>query len=682
MPVAYPRTVLNPGTHDWSDAMLPAAVALVLLLVPGFVPLVLIGLRPTLAVAAAPALSTGIVVVSGSVATALHRPWSASALIVGTAAAWLVAVAAWFGLRVARGWRGPGEDGVADPPGVGASSGAGASSGRETPRWASATALLLGTATAALIVGTVLTRSADTPEEFPQHPDTIFHLGVTQWMAEHRDISYQHGTSFTRGPVTSGYPIGMHSVAASVSQFTDTPAVVAISAVVIVTAGVIWPLGMGVLARTAFGGAAAAGVGAVTSVMFVAFPFMLMGFGVLWANFYGQALLPGVLVLGLGVTAALAPNLGPTDGVGRSLVAALVCLPGLALAHPQAVITGGVFLAAATLVAAARRLRSARDTRWRRLPMWVVSGALVLGAAASLVIVPGSMKATGAPGPEMSVSDALQDVAGFAPRVATPAFLLGVAVVIGCVAIFVWFRSALWVFLTLVLLVTAYYLNVAVDTPTARLLTWPWYNNAIRLAAVGVLPAALTAAAAILGPARFVGRRRGWAWESALAAVVVAMLVLPQSAWVGRDVRWLRPYFHPGVERSWASPQELASLHELAGRLPHGAVVAADPWKGGTYMYVVGGTTMLWPTEKANTTPDLRLLGLRLDKVGEDPEVCRTARANGVTHALTGGVPFLWGGSRSRRQFVGVEAVATSPAWREVAASKPYRLYEMVACAD
>ncbi len=670
--------MLTPGSYEWSDALLPAIVAMVLLLLPGFVPLTLLGLRPTVAAAAAPALSTGIVVLAGSAAAAANRPWTAAMLVFGITVVWLVAGGAWFALRAARGRRRPRTD-----PGATPAAGR-PPSGVDGPPWATATALLLGTIAAALIVGFVLTGSADSPEEFPQHPDTIFHLGVTQWMAENQDISYQHGTTFARGPVTSGYPIGLHSMAASVALFTDTPAVVAISAVVLVTAGVIWPFSMAVVARITFGGAAAAALGAVTSVLFIAFPFMLMGFGVLWANLYGQALLPGVLAIGLAVTAGLAPNLGSTDPVLRSLLAAAVCLPGLALAHPQAVITGAVFVAVAALVAAARRLRAPRTTPWRRLPMAFISSAMVLGVAASFLVVPGSMRATGAPGPEMSVHDALVDVMGFAPRVATPAYLLGLTVLVGCVAIVLWFRPALWILLSLTLLVTAYFLNAAVDTPTARLLTWPWYNNAIRLAAVGVLPAALTATAAILGPARLLGRHRspGWAWEGAMAAAVVAALVIPQSAWVGRDVKWLRPYFHPGVARSWANPEELAALHALAAQLPDDVVVAADPWKGGTYMYVVGGTTMLWPTEKANSTADLRLLGLRLDQVGDDPQICRMARAQGVTHALTGGVPFLWGGSRSRRQFVGVDGVATSPAWREVAAAGPYRLFEMVACAE
>jgi len=43
------------------------------------------------------------------------------------------------------------------------------------------------TAIAALAVALVLLPVSRTPEAFPQQPDTIFHLGAAQWMAEHYD---------------------------------------------------------------------------------------------------------------------------------------------------------------------------------------------------------------------------------------------------------------------------------------------------------------------------------------------------------------------------------------------------------------------------------------------------------------------------------------------------------------
>jgi len=340
--------------------------------------------------------------------------------------------------------------------------------------------------------------------------------------------------------------------------------------------------------------------------------------------------------------------------------------------------------AIATWVAALRRALGPEPSRRRRWgPLVVTTTAILLGAAGSVIVRPASMVGTGTAGPEMTVRRAVVDVVGFAPRVAVPAYVLGLLVIAGSAVVLWRFRSAAWLVPAATLLALLYFVNTAVDSPLARVLTWPWYNNAIRIAAVGVLPAALLVSAAILGPSLWIARRahRGRALESLVAAILLALVIGPNQAFADRDVRWLRPYFHPGIARSWASPQELESLHELALLVPPGGVVAADPWKGGTYMYVVGDRRMYYPTEKSNTTPASRLIGLRLDKVGTDPEMCRLVTDAGITHAVTGGVPFLWGGSRSRTQYVGIEGVSTSPAWRKVATRDPYSMYELAACA-
>lgn len=682
--------MLIPGTTAWSDTPPVVLVTLALLVVPGLVTMLVLRVRPLLALAVAPAVSTLVVVGSGSVAALVGLPWSPAALLVGTVAAWLLALAARQVATVAtRRWRRPFDGTTTEagqtprPTPIGAAP--------QAPSWALPLALLAGTAAAALVVGWVLLRVSGSPEAFPQHPDTIFHLGATQWMAANHDVSFQHGLEFSRIATNTSYPVGFHAMAATASLITGVPAVVAISVLVLVTAGVVWPFSMGVLAHTVFGGPAAGALGAVASVLFVGFPFALMGFGTIWPNLYGQALLPGVLTAVLGLTALIARNGASPGPVRTCVVATFVALPGLALAHPQAVITGVVLTVVAAWSAALRRLAAPAGTRWRWQPFVVVTAGAALAAVLSTLVAPAGMLLTGAAGPEMPAAEAWTDLLGMAPRSATPAPLLGVVVSVGCLVVVVLLRQALWVVPALALFGLAYYLNVAVDSPTARLLTWPWYNNAIRLAGVAVLPAALAVVAALLAPGRLAPRLvprlgtrelRPWAVEAGVAALLVVALVVPVEAWAARDVRYLRGYFAPKLpERSWASPEELRALRELAAHLPQGAVVAADPWKGGTYMYVVGGARMLWPTEKTNTTPQRRLLGLRLDEVGSDPAVCAAALGSGVTHALTGGQAFLWGEERSRTQFAGVERVADSPAWREVARSGPYVLFERIACA-
>ena len=667
----------------WSDVIAPFLVALTLLVVPGTVTLRLLGARALLSLAAAPAVSTLIIVGGGSVAAAVGRPWSIVALACATLTTWLVAA---IGSRLITRQRQGRLDSAEN-----ASASAPAASPRGdapiTPAWADAAWLLVGTAAAAVIVGWVLVNSADSPEQFPQHPDTIFHLGTTQWMTQNLDVSFQHGRRFTGALTNTSYPVGFHSVAATVSLFTGVPAAVSTSALVLTTSAVIWPFGMGLLSRTVFGGAVAAGLGALCSALFIAFPFMLIGFGPVWPNLYGQAMVPAVLSAALGIIAILARN-GQSPGTPATCtLVILVALPGVAVAHPQAVLTAAVLAAVATWTATARRFFGGLGTPHRRLPFLVVNAGLAAASLASVTLAPASMRDTGEPGPEMTSADALSDIAGLAPRDAVAAPAMGVVVLLGIAIVLIFLRTALWIVPALALFTMAYFLNTAVDDTVARMVTWPWFNNAIRLAGVAVLPAALASTAALLAPARLIatrltgGGRRTWVVESACAAVLAGLLAIPTGAGIQRDIEWLWPYYHPGTARSWVSPEELRDLRDLAGRLPEGAVVAANPWNGGTYMYVVGGTQMFWPTEKTNTTTERRLLALLLDDIDTNPVICRLTMETGITHAMTGGVPFLWGEEESQLEFGGVDGIRQSPAWREVARAGDYRLFELTECA-
>ncbi|MFQ6172024.1 DUF6541 family protein [Oryzobacter sp. R7] len=688
--------MLIPGTATWVDAALPALVALLLLLVPGLVALWLLGCRSLLALALAAPVSTAVVVAGGSVSAPLGVPWGPVPLAASAGATWLLALVLRLVLRrVGRAGavaQTPGGTGDADRAGDGGDRGDAGDAPATPPSdavpvrgWLLALATGGGVLLAAAVVARVLTASASTPELFPQHPDTIFHLGVTQWMATERDVSFQHGTTFSDRPLNVAYPVGFHAVAATVSLLSGVSAVVAISALVVVVAGLVWPLGMAVLARTALAPSASAGpVAAVLSVVFIPFPFMLMGFGVLWPNLFGQAMVAGVLAAAVALTDVIGGRERSPRATWTLAVATLAAVPGLALGHQSAVIVLVLLAGLALWFATLRRgLAQARGTRWRWAPVLTVTAAIAAATVASLYLSPTSMIEVGEPGAEMTHAEAWTDVLGFAPRIAEPVPLLGYLVIAGVLAVCVWRRRALWAVVATVSFAALYFQTVAIDDATLRHLSWPWYNNAIRIAAVGVLPAVVVATALFAGLGRAVAVRTRRPWLDLLAAgVLLGLVVVPPAAWKDRDVDWLRPYFRPGEARSWASPGELRALRELSTHIPADAVTAADPWRGGSYLYVVSGRKMYFPTEKTNTTPETRLVGFSLDEVGTDPEVCRVATENRIEYAITGGLPFLWGAGRSREFYAGVNDVGSSPAWEQVAAAEPYTLYRRVACAS
>lgn len=673
--------MLAPGTWSWSDAIPIAGVALILLFVPGLLTAVLLRVRPALALAVAPALTTGIVAVGGMVFGAARVAWSPVTLAATVLSAWVLAALTRLVLRSVR----PSDkadaqsrveqtsDSVLERPAPWA-----------TGRIAQTLGTLAGTTFAFWFFARLLIWTSDTPAAFPQHPDTIFHLGLPQWMVENQDISFFHVLGFTTGGEGGGYPAGFHAMTATLAMLTDVPVVVATSAFVLVSAGIAWPLGMAELARTLLGRTPQAGaLGAATSVLFTAFPYMLITFGVLWPNFYGQAILPGALVC----VALLLEGLRAGVSRRRALAAGglgVLCLPGLALAHYQAFVTFAVFAALMVLVATMRRALERRGTWSRFLPLAVTVVGLALAALASRVVAPASMVATGASGPELSPAEGREDALQFAPRGTENLTWLAVLVLVGAIFTLWRYRSALWATLAGAAMVWLFYINVAIDSPWAREFTWPWYNNAVRLSGVGVLPAALLVSVAILGLA---GILVGWSkWRDVLnpiaSAALLGVLLVGTSGYWATKYDWMNDFFHPAATHWWASPDELKALRALAEDVPEDAKVAANPWNGGSYMYIVSGQPMLWPTEKTNNTPDRQLLGRELDRAGTDPRVCAAAQRLGVEWAVTGGTPFAWATTRRMEEYAGVDAIGSTRGWEAVATEGPFTLHRLVSCAQ
>lgn len=117
------------------------------------------------------------------------------------------------------------------------------------------------------------------------------------------------------------------------------------------------------------------------------------------------------------------------------------------------------------------------------------------------------------------------------------------------------------------------------------------------------------------------------------------LLVVTGGGYVSAHRGFIDRYFNPSGDRSWANPDELNALRRLAGRIGPNDVVAANPWNGATYLYVVSGRRMLFPTEKSLAGGDRVLLATRLDKAAESPEVCAAVRRQHVRFAITGGRP-------------------------------------------
>jgi len=639
------------------------AVALALLFLPGAISALLLRAPRLASIALAPGLTTTMVVLVSVICAAVGVPWGPVPLIVGILALWLMAAGVGALLRRYAPREEPGRIPIA---------------------------VLAATGIAALAVALVLVPVSGSPEAFPQHPDTIFHLGAAQWMLEFRDTSVLHAAGFIYASTSGFYQAAFHTLVATIAQLTGASVVVATSSFVLVIAGVAWPVGVIFLARTLFGSDLAVTLSAgVASVAFTSYPFLLMGYGVLWPNLFGQTLLPGALAL-LAVVLSAGQRQSPVlKSKLRAAVLLLATVPALFVAHPNAFVT---FLLYSYLMVVAVLLRWAWDNRNSRSLVAVASVASLvvvsaLAIVASTVVGNPNMRGTTEPGPELPRRTALFDTLLLAPRNTADLWVLTALVVVGAVVILLRNRSNLWLVAGTLITSVLFYLNVAVDNPTIRLFTWPWNNQALRLAAIIVLPAALLVTAALVAAARLLQEKAGSrtreglpSWAGAVAVTLVFVLATG-GGYLGAHRRGLHPYFHPKASRQWVSVPELNALRALARHVPPGGVVAENAYNGGTYMYIVSGRHMLFPTDKSRFPGDRLLLALRLNDVGSSPEVCAAARRQHVGYAITGG-SFTSAGKAATTQYAGVDSVGSSRAFRRIAKEGPYTLYRMVACAE
>ena len=304
-------------------AQLPAFLLLVALLSPGLAMAYLAGARGILAWGVAPALALSGLTVGASVTPLMGLPWTPGLMVVCQLAGILLAAVVGWLLRPAVARHRDGRD----------------------PRRTS-WFCLLGAGVggfAVLLAGMIGMR---TPDELVDSTDAVAHLNrLRQYLTDGNFSSLGQ-------PGHAPYPSGFHDVAGSLAQLVPSLAdghgiVTAANLTALLAAGVVWPVGTVALARVALGRAPVGLVSVgLASAAFTAFPFILMGWGVLWPNLFASALLPGVLAPAL-VACRVAP---PTAGVGRRLAAVLTlgALPGLGLTHPNAVIALAMLMVVAT----------------------------------------------------------------------------------------------------------------------------------------------------------------------------------------------------------------------------------------------------------------------------------------------------------------------------------------------
>lgn len=591
---------------DWLAAVPPFLVVLAFIIIPGtVVRLAGWSARPVGLYFLAPAISVAIVAVSAALADVIGVPWSPLPVAVLT----IVAGAAAYALRR---WVGPEHPAPPAPRQVVAAS--------------------AGFLAASVIIVAQLTSVFIGPEHISQTFDNVVHLNSIRYALDAGSAS-----PWTIGATSDigFYPNAWHALVTMSAAMTGAGVPVAVNATNVAIGAVVWPASCMALGAALFRDRATALVASgALATGFGAFPILLMFFGVLYPNATGYSLIAaGLAALCLLLRARSTPHRV------RAAVLLLVVCAGVGLGHPNAFLALfalGTFSTLVVLMTAAMRARS-RTT-------WIVNGAIgvvLLAAGAALWRFSRTPWEMSRWGPWQGTGDALREALFASPGDAPLTPLVSLLIVAGLIAAVVRPR---WVVVVVPFAVAGFMFVLVSGTPRENFLremvTNPWYNDSYRLAAllpIAAIPVATLGAVAVVSMARRLVRRLSVprALPAVIAPIAAAALF---SVGFGPNVLAMADSARVSYQYTETAPLLSTDEKELLSRLddsiPPDAVIAANPWTGGSLAYALADREVLERHMFGSRSEDEELIDTRLRYISTDSRVCEAVTRLGVTHVL------------------------------------------------
>jgi hypothetical protein len=620
----------------WQTVPIFAMAALIYVL-PGLLVLWAAGVRRLNLAALAAPVSTTIASCTAVVAPFLHLPYTPAVYFtVSVVLALLVFAARYWWTRRGKTWGHLANNGPLNA--------------RDLGRWTAILAAPLGVAFGSVVIATRFITGFGSPENFSQTFDNVYHLN-----AVHHIVQTQNGSSLTLGNLTEAsryfYPAGMHDMMALLQMLTGASIPASVNVGTIIIGALVWPLGCMFLVSRIVGYRPVPMI--ATGVLaggFSAFPYLLVGFGVLYPNNAAIALLPAVFGL---VIELFGLSRMPATSIWPPLLALCATFPGMVLTHPSAMValigfTSPVVLG--RLVKLFLEWREGAGSR-RSVIVWALVSVAYFGAAIGtwMVLRPGLGAAPWTP--FQTNSRAIGEILSNAPMGTTAAWILAVLTVIGLYVIARNLRRTWWV-LGVYLVAALLYMVVSSWPPgTFRtLLTGVWYNDSFRLAAllpVASFPIIVFGAEWLLWRFRalleFVAERRihkapalGEASADAgrsrvqlgrryVAIIWVALGVLgiaSQGGTLAPVQQRLGDAFRVSANSDLVDSDKLALLKQVDAIVPKDGVVVGNPLTGASLVYALADRQPLAPHIFGERTEKEQLLLDHWDEAAFNKDVC------------------------------------------------------------
>lgn len=628
---------------QWVETI-PAFVLLsVVLFLPGWLVVRTLGARGLEALAVSPAVSVGLIAVFATVAQRAGVRWGLLPLVVVTL---LAAGIPWLAVHVL----GRHDDELGTARRL---------LGRPRPDAVAAIAIGIGLALVTIVP------AIGRPDELVDSPDAVYHLDRIRLFLETGNFSI----------VNPGfYPNGFHAWIATSLLPGVAGVLPGTNVATLVLAAIVWPIGCVALVRHALGTSRIVTYAAgFASAAFIAFPTILLGWGVLWPNLMATALTPGALALML--QAARSRRLGQWLGFAAAM-------PGLALIQPNALVALVLF-ALVWFVSARVRAGLLHHLPWRvvardlAIVVVVVASALVAAPTVSTVLASTQSYEWK---DRVSIGTAIVEVVGGRLQIADVLWGLAVLIALGIAWIALRARAALPVVAMWAACVVLYVMAASSTQSWTALVTGYWYNDKVRLASLAAVPGVVLVAAAT--PAvRAVLRRAPVLATRPIAVGVVSVLVIPLLTLglngATRD-RMLTGFFRPNdPKKVILSFEAQDSLRRLAARIPTGQGVVGRPENGSPLMFALFGTNTLYRSIPIPATGDEIVIGTGFDDMTARPDVCEAMARHDIrwaidsTHVYWLDHPERSSGLTNLAHVDGVEAVRTDG---------DYTLYRVTGC--
>lgn len=494
----------------------------------------------------------------------------------------------------------------------------------------------------------------DGPESFSQEYDNVHHLGVTLGFVQSGNWSPFAATLYATAadsainplPTVGYYPTAWNCLCALVVSMSGVSTSLAANAINFTFIAVVFPSGMYFLMQVLFSEKPdIVAWGALCTLAFSAFPWMLLLFGPLYPNMIAFCLLPIILFAFMSIFSRGVGISGRISVILLFLLGLLCCV----FSQPNSVFTAAVFLAP---FCARQAYRAAYvfpvPVEHRGLVQVVCCAGACVGMAAVWYVLykaPFLQGVVSHSWPAVSSKpEAVLDALTLGFRATGAQIVLAVLVVVGSLYT-LRKREYLWLSVSYMIMVMLYVVDASSDGPLQHLLAGFWYTDSYRVAASAALfaiPLASMGLWAVVQALRcFAARvlpkassRKVGVVGGCIVAVVFAATnfypctILPAGGTGLSAFEWTMSYMHQQNDANASrvySVDERAFVQEAQGILDKDALLLNVPDDGTAFAYAADGMRVYYRYLRTygedDETSESKLIRSHLSEISTNQDV-------------------------------------------------------------